>query len=93
MGYGWVITEDKLNDSKYSRKGVCGPNGMSFTLAQIAADGRKFRMLDDDGILYYEGTFLGDDSCSGFEPLEDFGTPDAGATTIQYLVNGKWEVL
>lgn len=28
-----------------------------------------------------------------FEPLDDFGTPNAGCTYIQYLQGGKWSTL
>jgi hypothetical protein len=62
-------------------------------------DDHWFKMYDDDGELYYTGVFLGDpDSEDGFGPLEDFGTPNAGAVEICYYkgkVNGKeiWETL
>jgi hypothetical protein len=39
-------------------------------------------MKDDDGITYYEGEIYGD--YDGFEPLDDFGTPNAGAVSIWY---------
>lgn len=45
-------------------------------------NGRLFRIYDDDGTLYYEGVILGD--YSGFEPLDDFGRPNAGAVDIAY---------
>jgi len=38
-----------------------------------------------DSELYYEGYLVGGDD---FEPLDDFGMPDAGATEIRY--NGEW---
>ena len=50
----------------------------------------KFRMYDDDGELYYEG--YSNDS-SSFQPLDDFGMPNAGCTEIKYYENGKWETL
>jgi hypothetical protein len=50
----------------------------------------KFRIFDDGGELYYEGYSI-DNSC--FNPLDDFGAPNAGATEIKYLYNGKFETL
>ena len=41
----------------------------------------KFRMYDDDGILYYEGISTND---SSFGPLDDYGMPNAGCTEIRY---------
>lgn len=50
-----------------------------------------FRMLDDDGMVYFEGVTTRDHS---FCPLDDFGRPDSGCTEIQYKnVDGKWETL
>lgn len=49
----------------------------------------KFRMLDDDGAVYYEGL----SSSESFAPLDDFGGPNAGCTMIEYHNNGKWEML
>jgi hypothetical protein len=49
-------------------------------------------MYDDDGKLYYAGTIWGD--YDGFEPLDDFGMPNAGCTSIEYKNDaGTWEVL
>jgi len=53
--------------------------------------GKKFQMFDDDGIRYYSGRIIGD--YQGFEPLDDYGTPNAGCTDIKYFENGKWESL
>lgn len=56
---------------------------------------RKFKMYDDDGELYYEGYFVdgNDEDATGLEPLDDFGTPNAGAVEIHYVDQdtGKWE--
>jgi hypothetical protein len=53
----------------------------------------KFRMLDDDGNIYFYGESDDSASESAFAPLDDFGLPYAGCTEIQYLENGKWEPL
>ena len=44
--------------------------------------GVTFQMFDDDMNLYYEGKIVGD--YTGFEPLDDFGIPNAGCTSIWY---------
>lgn len=99
--YAWVILTDHLHESDPtiftdSGAGTAGPRGA--TDEQIAAikagGGTAFRLKDDDGELYYSGRFLGD-SLSGeaFAPLDDFGMPNAGCTTIEYYRAGKWEQL
>ena len=54
----------------------------------------KFRMYDDDGNLYYEGV------CTEleFDPLDDYGMPNAGCTYMKYWCrdrDGKfgWHIL
>jgi hypothetical protein len=50
-------------------------------------------MMDDDGNIYYGGLIQGADY-QGFEPLDDFGAPNAGATEIHYInADGGWEQL
>ena len=50
----------------------------------------KFRLLDDDGEVYYYGV---SSNSSSFAPLDDFGMPNDGCTEIQYKKNGVWETL
>lgn len=94
VGYAWIITRDRLTPSgKFCRKGTQGPSlATPADLAKLqAGEGRKFRMLDDDGEVYYEGRIIGDEGAeTDFGPLDDFGTPDAGCTSIQYRVKGQW---
>ena len=48
---------------------------------------------DDDGNVYYGGLIQGADY-QGFEPLDDYGQPNAGATEIHYInADGSWEQL
>lgn len=76
--YGWVITNDVVSDGEDN--GVMGPRKVKYTKEEIKSKGVQFKMFDDDGELYYVGYLLGGD---GFEPLDDFGEPNAGATEIQ----------
>ena len=89
--YAWTITKDSDNDEAV---GTIGPNDA--TPEQVTSlnegNGETFKMFDDDGELYYTGKIIGD--YDGFEPLDDFGTPNAGATEIKYKnKEGKWETL
>jgi hypothetical protein len=99
----WVITKDHLFEDgtdDRDKTGTSGPHDA--TDAQLeqarAGAGWPFKMYDDDGILYYEGRCwsehgYGDEDL--FRPLDDFGTPNAGAVTIKYRHpdSGKWEPL
>lgn len=95
------ITKDHLwtkSDPYPSGVGTYGPRGI--TDEEVAkldkGEGHRFRMYDDDGELYYSGLYLGDkNSEDAFEPLDCYGTPNAGAVRIDYIndVNGKWEEL
>ena len=50
----------------------------------------NFRMFDDDNCLYYEGW----SSKENFWPLDDYGAPNAGCTSISYLgPDKKWAIL
>ena len=75
--YRWIITKDHLSDGEAA--GTEGPRGLDPT---ISTNREHFVIKDDDGVTYYEGDIYGD--FSGFEPLDDYGTPNAGATTIFY---------
>lgn len=108
--YAWIIDTDHLAepdaDGKlpdpgslcYNAATVSGPSDApAALLAELAAGkGIKFRIRDDDKILYYTGRFVPaelSDSEEGFGPLDDFGTPNAGAVTIEYKRGRSWVVL
>ena len=86
--YGWIITEDLLNNDD----GTTGPIDIlsEINIRLINGEGREFRLLDDDNILYYRGRLIGG---NGFEPLDDFGLPNAGCTTVQYKSGNTWKSL
>lgn len=105
--YGWLITYDSIDNEPDMK--TCGPYnlsaGMETKLRQAVRIGRDkypgddvewFRMYDDDGELYYSGVRTGEsDYEHGFEPLEDYGTPNAGCTRIDYYNpdTKTWETL
>jgi hypothetical protein len=91
--YSWCITVDKINnDDNYPKRvGLVGPRASTITFEEIKKSKNKklFRMLDDDREVYYHGYIVGE--FDGFEPLDDFGTPNDGCTIIQYKNSeGKW---
>ena len=80
----WYITKDKIDDGN----DVGQWNGSEDTFAKCKANCKHaFRMLDDDGEVYYHGRSSIKDS---FQPLDDFGEPNAGCTMIQYYENKRW---
>ena len=91
----WYITKDWADDGDavgqwnghFSPESLTKRNGLDICKKLC---NHKFRMYDDDGELYYEG--FSNDS-SSFQPLDDFGMPNAGCTEIKYLEKGKWETL
>jgi hypothetical protein len=102
----WIITKDKIADktepegTNCNAKGLTGPRTASEGDVNRlkAGEGTRFRMLDDDGEIYYYGRWLEQDDCTAdyedyygepeFSPLDCFGRPNAGCTEIQYD-NGK----
>lgn len=52
----------------------------------------RFRLLDDDGEVYFEGESSDCTSHRAFAPLDSLGL-GYGCTEIQYLTNGHWETL
>lgn len=104
--YAWIIDKDHMarRDAKPGTNsnavGVLGPRDAPDDLeAKLqGGEGEPFRMYDDDGNLYYEGRIVrtgeeSDDlnaSEEGFEPLDDFGTPNAGCTEIRYRRGEAW---
>lgn len=93
--YSWVITKDftECDDNNYIVPDpfVIGPRGATKNMEEIVKTGEQFRMYDDDKKLYYEGFITG--KYEGFEPLDDYGMPNAGATEIQYFKDGEWNTL
>ena len=79
MAYHWIITKDHVGEGQ--DKGIQCLRGATW---ENAPKGNRahFVIKDDDGETYYEGEIYGD--YSGFEPLDDFGTPNAGASAIFY---------
>ncbi len=101
--YAWLITEDHVAEpgakpgTNMNAVGMTGPRAApTELLAQLAVgEGRPFRMFDDDDGLTYVGRIIADPgSQDDFGPLDDYGTPNAGCTYIEYQnAAGVWEQL
>jgi hypothetical protein len=84
--YRWIITKDLITDpNDEGCRDDHGTEGPWDANDSVTANEAAFVMKDDDGEPYYHGKIYGD--YEGFEPLDDFGTPNAGCTTIWY--NGE----
>ena len=94
-GYAWTITADRINtdDLVPSRVGTLGPADVHETLCKaVQKPGPhrvRFRMYDDDGIYYYGGFLTYDPELTehlepSWQPVQDFGMPDAGCVRISY---------
>jgi hypothetical protein len=90
----WTITADHIDSGKFSAIGTVGPSNATLDAADIKATGKHFRLYDGDGELSYEGYCTSNDDDAAFDPLDDFGTPNAGCTAIKYRSqSGKYELL
>ena len=108
----WIITKDNVADAEDRKahpngqcnlyaKGLIGPRTASDRDEERlrAGEGIPFRLLDDDGNVYYYGRRLeesdADEDYPGeneLAPLDNFGRPNAGAVTQEEKnKDGKWE--
>lgn len=89
--YKWKILEDHIATpgaqpgTTSNAVGLIGPGNATAEDIELPD---RFRMYDGDGELYYEGV-TNALSCrkpdvTGFEPLDDFGEPNAGCCEIRY---------
>jgi hypothetical protein len=79
--YRWKITKDRIDNGE--SVGIEGPRNLD---SKVKDNPTRFSLYDDDKNCYYEGMLYGD--YSGFEPLDDFGMPNAGCTLVK--VDGGW---
>jgi hypothetical protein len=89
----WIIDIDFMAEpgtpapSNANAVHVAGPRDYKGNGRELT---KTFRMYDDDGNLYYEGRSMEE----GFEPLDDFGMPNAGCTRIDYKNDkGEYETI
>ncbi|MGV8970407.1 MAG: hypothetical protein ACOH1J_08155 [Microbacteriaceae bacterium] len=104
----FIIDKDLLADegatpgTNQNAVGITGPSSASAAAlhALSIGQGTKFRMYDDDDELYYRGRWIedpdDDDNWENpdFQPLDCYGTPNAGCTRIDYRQpDGTWSTL
>jgi hypothetical protein len=89
----WVITDDFQGFLSDTLPGATDRGRGNFPLSgDLSQLPYQFRLLDDDGELYYQGRCDDRDSDEAFEPL-DWARDYAGATEIQYFRDGRWVTL
>ena len=90
----WTITSDLFADesaktgTNANAFGVVGPRGATLSSDDICKhpEAIAFRMYDDDGDHVYSGYMVGSNP---FAPLDDFGAPNFGCTSIRVNVGGS----
>lgn len=85
----WVLTENFLTGDENWYHGTCKPSDI--------AEPQAFRLLDDDGEVYFAGildrkALYAAPEEIAFEPLDVFGA-DYGCTEMQYRESGHWKTL
>jgi hypothetical protein len=107
MSYKWVITlstvssEEKGIQNFHPRSELLKKSEVSKSGARALSCQQKkewsfalWRAYDDDNNLLYEGKSLLSGDATGFEPLDDFCQPNAGATRIEIKESNKtWTTL
>ncbi len=91
----WIILKDHSFDPEDGIASRVGVRSRNCPDQPDTKGWREFRMLDDDRNVVYSGLSSDWESENAFAPLDDFGTPDAGCTMIEYKnPNTKaWEPL
>jgi hypothetical protein len=90
--YYWTITKDHIDtdsegtSSHSLRIRYTLGLGPPMVPPVLGINPAHFSLYDDDGECYYEGMLYGD--YTGFEPLDNFGTPNAGCTKVKLA--GEW---
>ncbi len=90
----WKLTCEFLTTEDPSGK-PCNVSSTSYTEEKHASLLHRFRLLDDDNIVYGEGMSESCDDGKAFAPLDDFGMGAWGCTGIEYWQPSqqKWESL
>lgn len=87
----WLLTENRLSGDKNWQRGNCKASDIPESNKML------FRLLDDDGDVYFAGlldgkAFENAPGDAAFEPLDSFGAA-YGCTELQYKQTGVWKTL
>ncbi len=90
----WMITRDVLFEKTVlgGTKSEVGRCSSDYNSEKMSTNFHPFRLLDDDGHLYYEGICDTNDDVNAFGPL-DYYIYHSGCTEIQYKTQTGWECL
>ena len=89
--YGWVIT--KADPSNQEFIGVSGGTLDKDSVLENPGS-QEFIMLCQGVEGFVRGFALLDSNCEGFEPLDDYGSPNFGFSSIFYrAISGKFNEL
>jgi hypothetical protein len=88
---GWIITKDHLKKDTADWKSRVGYTSQGWDSETDSLATTKFRLYDDDGILYYEGRLIDDEWGDSQDWALEWGKYDAGCTTIKVLIGRKWK--
>jgi len=91
---GEVLTKDRVAHYRpgadtYCKAYACDSTGIEGPRDlddQVKSNPATFALYDDDDNCYYQGMLYGD--YEGFEPLDDYGTPNAGC--VKMKLDGEW---
>lgn len=98
----WQIDHDFIDEADGGREGYAEEHtripiaaaaaGFQSELLPVTENDNHvtFRLYDDDGELYYEGSCHDDDECLNQEAALRWAEGYAGCTTIKVLRNGAW---
>ena len=81
----WIITNDFTSDGK-----CLGVSSRDYEVEKRARLTRRFRLLDGDREVYFEGVSDDAETEDAFAPLDDFGEGYAGCASIEYFERGVW---
>ena len=81
----WIITNDFTSDGK-----CLGVSSRDYEVEKGARLTRRFRLLDGDREVYFEGVSDDAETEDAFAPLDDFGEGYAGCASIEYFERGVW---
>jgi hypothetical protein len=92
----WIITKDKIDDNLSKGRTSSDFDQNEWDKKKVEGKTDKFRLLDDDGEIYFYGEWDGLNRAEwkAFAPLDEWGSA-FGCTELQYKdkVSKEWKPL